>query len=154
MPPVKIEEVMQEFAIPFTLAILISKIHSAIFAKNIVAFGVQDEKLRKLREGVKKSLIDCGFKKHYKRKLCGFEVLNIEDDMAVYNTVGGLAGEKVKDMGVVVMSIGFGDKMLERDLGEKYKSCLETSGYICQLIMTPDYPEATGAVYLYVKNEK
>jgi hypothetical protein len=146
-----IAEVMQEFADLFERRICNSKDHFTIFTETIAAFNVQDDKLRKLRDGVEKALIAGGFKKRHVMKQRGFEILNVGEDMAVYNTVGHLAGEKVKDLGIVIMSIGFDDMDDERELGGNYKNCLEANGYTCSLLETLNCPKEIGAVYLYVK---
>ena len=146
-----LQEVMGVLADIFEAEIQSSAEHSIIFADAMERFHLQDGRLRKLREDVEKALLDGGFNKYVAMEIRGFEIISLADGMLLYNTVGRLAGENVKDLGAVIMSIGFGEMDLDAKEGKKYMDVLGKCGFICKLFETPYYPEGTGAVYLYVK---
>lgn len=144
------KEVMQEFSQEF-LEALNSREQAVVYMLAQEEFERQDDKLRRLKSRISKILLDGGFNEYVHMKIRGFKILSPAEDMPVYNTVGKLAKENVKDMGVVIMSIGFGEILLDRQEGDKYIKLLETYGLDCRIYKTPDYPKATGAVYVYVK---
>lgn len=122
-----------------------------IFFKAEAEFEKQAAKLREFESRLNRLLIENGFREHVPKKTRGFEILSAGRDMPLYNYVAGLAGEEVKDLGLVIMSIGFGDVDHERREGDKYVELLRAHGIECQIFKMPDYPKSTGAVYVYVK---